>query len=64
MTLNKALSGDQHALWKFIELAGKYNSLNSSAEERLHAEAASADEYIARELDRLAARKAARKSGG
>ncbi len=63
VTVNKALSGDQRAFWKLIEMAGKYNILNSSPEERLRAEVESADEYIRRELDRLAARKAARESG-
>ncbi len=56
VTVNKALSGDQRALWKLIELAAKYNIFDSSPEERFHAEVESADEYLRRELDRLAER--------
>ena len=56
VTVNKALSGDQRALWKLMELAVKYKILDSSPEERLHAEAESAAEFIRRELDRLAER--------
>ena len=54
--VNKALGGDQGALWRLIELAAKNKIFDSSPEERLHAELESADEIIRRELDRLAAR--------
>jgi hypothetical protein len=56
VNLNKALSGDHRALWKIIEVAGKYNILDSSPEERFQAEVERADEFLRRELDRLAAR--------